>query len=346
MTPNMITVRSSAGRAAPGVWLSALLTAAVLVLAGCGEEGGAAEPPESGGAPSATFPVSVEHKYGTTEIPAEPTRVVTLGLSDQDPVLALGVVPVGAVDWFGERPYGGWPWTRPLWGAKPPEIVGERDDFNLEKIAALRPDLIIGLYSGMSRDQYTKLSQIAPTVAQPKGYADYAAPWQEMTRQAGRALGREDRAGELIKAVDDRFATLRAEHPEFAGQTVAVVEPYEAGKYAVFAPTDPKVVLLTQLGFTVPREIVTAVGKEYAAEIGSERLDLVDVDRLVFLTSDAAAERQVKADRVYGTLAVARQGRAVFLPYEDPPLGAALSFSTVLSIPYCLDELVPRLAAT
>ncbi|WP_422769148.1 iron-siderophore ABC transporter substrate-binding protein [Plantactinospora sp. WMMC1484] len=326
----------------PVARLAAALVVLALGVAGCGGDDGA-DPAPSASAGGGTFPVQVEHKYGSTEITKAPSRVVTLGLSDQDPVLALGVVPVGAIDWFLERPYGKWPWAQPLWGSTPPEIVGERDDYNLEKIAALRPDLIIGLYSGMTQEQYQKLSQLAPTVAQPKGFDDYAAPWQEMTLQAGRALGKLDQAEKLISDVDARFAKARQEHPGFAGKSVAVVDPYEAGKYAVFAPSDPKVVFMTQLGFTVPDAIVQAAGKEYAAEIGSERLDLVDVDKLLFLTSDASAEPRVKADKVYTTLEVAKQNRAVFLPYEDPPLGAALSFSTVLSVPYALDQILPLL---
>jgi iron complex transport system substrate-binding protein len=324
--------------------MTAALAVAVLALTGCGGTEPAAAPAQSS-APAATgFPVSVEHKYGTTQIAAAPTRVVTLGLSDQDPVLALGVVPVGSIDWFLERPYGKWPWAQPLWAGTTPEIVGERDEYNLEKVAALKPDLIIGLYSGMNKDQYGKLSKIAPTVAQPTGYDDYAAPWQDMTRLAGKALGQEAKANQLIADIDTRLAKLAAEHPEFAGRSVAVVEPYEPGKYAVFAPTDPKVVLLTKLGFTVPPAIVAAAGDEYAAEIGSEQLNLVDVDKLVFLTADATTEPTVKADKVYSTLAVAKQNRAVFLPYEEPPIGGALSFSTVLSIPYALEQLVPLLA--
>ncbi|MBF9134158.1 iron-siderophore ABC transporter substrate-binding protein [Plantactinospora sp. S1510] len=338
----MSTTPARATRLRPVVRLAAALVVAVLGLGltGCGDTG--SDDP----APSATagaFPVRVDHKYGTTEIPKQPTRVVTLGLSDQDPVLALGTVPVGAIDWFLERPYGKWPWAQPLWGSTPPEIVGERDDYNMEKIAALNPDLIIGLYSGMTQEQYGQLSKLAPTVAQPKGFADYAAPWQDMTRLAGQALGRPAQADKLIADVDARFAKARQEHPGFAGKSVAVVDPYEAGKYAVFAPSDPKVVFMTQLGFTVPDTIVQAAGKEYAAEIGSERLDLVDVDRLLFLTSDASAEPRVKADKVYSTLDVAKQNRAVFLPYENPPLGGALSFSTVLSVPYALDQILPLL---
>ena len=324
--------------------MTAVLAAAVLVLSGCGGSEKAASEAPAGPAAGSAFPVSVEHKYGTTEIKAVPERVVTLGLSDQDPVLALGVVPVGAIDWFLERPYGKWPWAQPLWAGQAPEIVGERDEFNLEKVAALKPDLILALYSGMSKDQYTKLSQIAPTVGQPKGFADYAAPWQDMTRLAGKALGQDAKAEELITGIDAKLAEMAKANPSFAGKSVAVVEPYESGKYAVFAPDDPKVVLLTKLGFTTPQSIVDAAGDEYAAEIGSEQLSLVDVDKLVFLTGDAGTQKTVEADKVYQTLKVAQAKGAVFLPYEEPPLGAALSFSTVLSIPYALDQMVPLLS--
>ena len=317
--------------------------AAALALGACGSESDSdqpAAPPASEGA----FPVTVAHKYGSTEIKSAPTRVVTLGLSDQDAVLALGVKPVGAVDWFGEKPFGKWPWAQPLWGSTPPEIVGERDEYNFEKIAALKPDLIIAQYSGMTKENYATLSQIAPTVGQPAKYDDYAAPWQDMTLAIGQALGKEAKAKELIAGIDKRFADVRAQHAEWAGRTAAVVDPFEPGQYAVFAGSDPKAVFLTALGFTIPDEITKEAGKENAVVVSSERLDLVDVDRLLFLSSDPTAESRVKADKVYAGLAVAKENRATFLPYEEPPLGGALSFNTVLSIPYAIDQVVPILA--
>lgn len=327
--------------------LAALAVTALLATAcGSSEEPAGTAPPAPSGQSAATFPVRVEHKYGTAEITKAPTRIVTLGLSDQDAVLALGVRPVGAIDWFGERPYGQWPWTKELWGDKPPEVVGQRDDYNFEKIINLKPDLIIGLYSGMSREQYDTLSKIATTVAQPKGFADYAAPWQDMTRMAGRALGMEAKATELIAAIDQRFAAVRKEHPNWAGKSVAVVDSFEPGKYAVFSGTDPKARFLTELGYKVPDAINTAAGDHNAAEISSERLDMIDVDRLVFLTSDPSAESRIKADRVYQGLKVSREGRALFVPYAQPPVGAAISFNTVLSIPYAVEALVPLLSAS
>jgi ABC-type Fe3+-hydroxamate transport system substrate-binding protein len=47
-----------------------------------------------GTADSAAFPVTIEHKYGETTIEAAPERVVSVGFADQDPLLALGIVPV------------------------------------------------------------------------------------------------------------------------------------------------------------------------------------------------------------------------------------------------------------
>ena len=332
--------------------LGALL-AAGLLAAGCGGDSGDDEAEAGGkesGEPSedtteAAFPVDVDHKYGTTTIPAEPERVVTLGLSDHDPVLALGVVPVGVDDWFGERPFGIWPWEDGLWGDVEPEIVGERDEYNIEKIASLTPDLIIAMYSGMTEAQYDTLSEIAPVVAQPVGFDDYAAPWQDMTLHAGRALGQEEKAQELVDGIDEQLAAVRDEHPEFEGQTVAVVDPYQPGLYAVFAGYDPKVALLVEMGYVVPDEIVEAAGDDYAAEISSERLDLIDVDRLLFLTGpEGASQAEIEADSVFASLDVAKEDRAVYVPYDEPPIGGALSFSTVLSIPYAIEQLVPLLA--
>ncbi len=312
-------------------------------LSACtGPAGGLSQPTGPAGE---GFPVHVDHKYGTTVIAREPVRVVTLGLSDHDAVLALGLTPVGAVDWFGERPFGVWPWAAPLWAGSQPEIVGMREEFRYEKIAGLRPDLIIALYTGMKKEQYDILSKIAPTVAQSGKVADYAMTWEEMTEVTGRALGKQQKARELVAGIKDRFAQARRQYPQFAGKGVAVVDSYQPGQYAVFAPFDPKVKFMTELGFTVPGRLSTLVGTQNAAVISSEQVDVLEVERLIWLCADPSAESRVKADALYAKLKVAAEGRALFVPYTDPPIGAAFSFNTVLSIPYALERSLPLLAA-
>ncbi|MGH8908254.1 MAG: ABC transporter substrate-binding protein [Egibacteraceae bacterium] len=121
-------------------------------------------------AAEAAFPVTIEHKYGATEIREEPRRVVSVGLTEQDAILALGVKPVAVSEWFGEQPYATWPWATDLLGDAEPAVL--RGELNFERIAGLRPDLILAIYSAITQDEYDTLSQIAPTVAQSGEYID------------------------------------------------------------------------------------------------------------------------------------------------------------------------------
>lgn len=326
--------------------LAAVTIAAGFALAACG--GGASEQqPSEPSAPQTqaegnALPVTVEHKYGTTEV-TKADKIVTLGLSDHEIVLALGVKPVGAVDWFGERPFGVFPWQKEKWGETEPAIVGVRDEYDMEKIIELQPDLIIAQYSGMSKEQYDTLSELFPVVAQPKEHADYAAPWQAMTRAVGKAMGKADEAEALIKGIDDKFAKVRAEHPEFAGKTVVVADAFQPGTYSAFAAHDPKVVFMNEIGFQSPQRIKDVPKEKNVIDVSSEGLDLFESDRLIWLTSDPEAEKRIKADPLYGKLKVAAEGRDLFVPYSEPPVGAAISFNTVLSIPYAIDNMVPLL---
>ncbi|MEU9032631.1 iron-siderophore ABC transporter substrate-binding protein [Streptomyces sp. NPDC048383] len=325
----------------------AVAAAAALVLSACGGGGEKAESKPSGEASAksgGTFPVTVDHKYGSTTITAEPKKVVTLGLSDQDAVLALGVKPVGSIAWFKEEPYGKWPWAKDLWGSTPPQVVGERDEYNMEKIAALKPDLIIAQYSGMKKEQYDTLSKIAKVVAQPKGAEDYQASWQVMTKQIGKALGKDAETDKLISGIDARFKAVRDKHPEWKDKTVVVGEPIEPGKFAAFSPKDPKVIFLTEMGFTTSEAYRTALGKENVAELSSERFDVMEADRTVWLGT-ADTEAAMKADPLYTKTKVNMEKRDLFLPYDSPDIGAALSFNTVLSIPFAIDQVVPKLEA-
>nr|QEO73902.1 iron compound ABC transporter, periplasmic [uncultured bacterium] len=330
----------------------AVAAVAALALTACGggtdNSSSESTPSTSGeaGKNSSAFPVTVEHKYGSTTIDKEPKRIVTLGLSDQDAVLALGVKPVGAVDWFKERPYGKWPWAKDKWGSETPEIVGERDEYNMEKIAALKPDLVIAQYSGMKKEQYDTLSQFTKVVAQPKDHADYAAPWQEMTKQIGKALGKETETEKLISDIDAQFKAARDEHPEWSKLTLAVADSFEAGKYSAFTKGDPKSIFFSELGFKLKPEIDKLAKPGWnVAELSAEKLNVLDVDRLVWVTSSTEANDRIKAEPLYKKLKVNQDKRDLFVPYQDPDIGAAFSFNTVLSIPYAIEEIEPLLTA-
>jgi iron complex transport system substrate-binding protein len=316
------------------------------LLAGCAGGGGAPEaaPPATG-----RFPLSVEHSRGTTEIPREPQRIVTVGFSDQDPVLALGHRPIGVTDWYGDHPYATWPWAQDELGDAQPAVLNRgaftgTPDYRFEEIAALTPDLIIGLYTGMDDGQYRTLSRIAPTVAPPAGYAEWGAPWQEYTRLAGRAFGRSERAEELIAGIDAGLAAARSANPQFEGRTAVVAERLQPGLTFVRSPHDQRSQLLSALGFTIPPEIGELAGDLDGAEISDERMSLLDRDVLLWNTGFSPDVRpEIESSPLYSQLAVVQAGRSVFV--EDPLVSAAWTWGTVLSLPTVIDALVTRLAA-
>lgn len=329
--------------------LRSLLTTAAcaLALAACGSDdetasSGAAEA-SAPAAESGAFPVKIPHRYGTTVIDAEPERVVIAGLREQDAALALGVVPVAATEWYGKHPGAVFPWAEEALGdADPPAVLTYEDGLQIEKIAAQRPDLIIAVYSGMTKKEYAQLTKLAPVVAQPKGQVDYGSSWQEETLLTGRALGRPARAQELVDETERQIAAAAAEHPEFRGQEAAVVADYQ-GVFA-YGPQDVRSRFLEELGFTYPKALQRAFPDDFGGQISEEKLDLLDVDTLVWFDSGGKTERKMAKNPVYAKLPVHRDARDVFV-LEDDRVYEATSFVSVLSMPTLLKEYVPRLAA-
>ncbi|WTW94824.1 iron-siderophore ABC transporter substrate-binding protein [Streptomycetaceae bacterium NBC_01309] len=341
-----------------GVLASAVL---VLATAACGSDsdsdadnaagaapgGASAASQGANGNPAAApaYPVTLDHKYGSTTVKGEPKRVVTVGLTDQDALLALGVVPVGTTEWIEGFPGNVGPWAKDKVGSKElPKVLkdpGTGPDF--ENIAKLQPDLILGLYSGLTEDQYKTLSKIAPTVAQPKGYNDFGIPWQELTKSVGKVLGKSAEADALVKGVEDKFAQAAAAHPEFKDRTALMATVYE-GQF-VFGSQDPRSRILTSLGFKLPPDLDSVIGDQFGANISPERADLLDRDVMVWTVANVDADRgSLHANKLYSDQNVVKQGREVYI-LETSDYGSATAFVSPLSLPYVLDRLVPQLVA-
>ncbi|MER6915115.1 iron-siderophore ABC transporter substrate-binding protein [Streptomyces sp. NPDC000594] len=329
--------------------VAAVLTSALLILttAACGggseDSKGSDDTGEKAGTSGSAFPVTIAHKYGEAKIPSQPKRIVTLGLTDQDAVLALGEVPVGSMDWIGNFKGTVGPWAEDELGdAEPPTVLKDTGTGpQIEKVAALDPDLIISVYGGLTKEQYETLSKFAPVVAQPKKYQDYGVPWQEQATIIGKALGKSDQAAKAVADVEAKFkATAR---PEFKNATAVMGTPYEG--IFVYGSQDPRSRLLTNLGFTLPSGLDKAIGGKFGANISKERTDLLDQDTIVWMVGDVAKDSaKLRKDPSYGDLKVVKEGREVYI-HETSDYGHAATFGTVLSLPYVLDRLGPQLAA-
>lgn len=277
------------------------------------------------------------HAFGEAVLPSPAKRVVSLGFTTHDTLLALGVPPVAVRYWFGDQPNGIWPWAQPhLAGSAPVLISGE---IAMETVAALQPDLIVGIGSGMSEAEYAVLSQIAPTLMQAEGRAAYGTPWDELTRTLGRALGRDREAEDLVVTTRNRFADARARHPAWSGRT-GVAAYHFAGETGAFTRRDTRGGFLAELGFQPSAEVERLAGDNFFTGLSPEDLSALDADLLVWVSSfDAAPD--LAALTMRKMLKAHREGREVF---ASSLTAAALSFGSVLSLPFALSQLEADIA--
>ncbi|MDV6302547.1 MULTISPECIES: iron-siderophore ABC transporter substrate-binding protein [Rhodococcus] len=322
-------------------WTRILTATVAVIVLGVSLTACSTESSEDSAAPSSdgAFPVVIDHIYGSTTIPEKPTRIVTLGVSDADAVIALGTVPVGNTGYtFYETGLG--PWTDELVGDAPLTLLGSESEPNFELIASLAPDLITGLNAGFDEATYTQLSDIAPTVARPAGSAAYAVDREVATDTIARAMGERDRGEELNTQTTAALEQVRNEHPEFAGKTAAVVLPYD-GQFGAYLPGDARGTFVTSLGFEVPESIrAQDDGTNFFVPVSTENISMLDADLVLYLGTGEDID-VVAENPIFGTLDAAR-GDAI-VPLSTDQRGA-ITYNSVLSIPFAIDAVVPRVA--
>ncbi|WP_424464184.1 ABC transporter substrate-binding protein [Pseudoclavibacter helvolus] len=185
---------------------------------------------------------SVEHARGTAEVPADPQRVVVLEPVELDTAVALGVTPVGAAV---ASNVAGIPSYLGVDGVEPVGTVPEPD---LEAIAALKPDLILGTESRHSK-LYDQLGAIAPTVFM----ATQADPWQENVLLIGEALGQQAEAQQLLDGFNERCEEI-ASASGAAGKTANLIRPRDETTLSLYGPTSFAGGALECAGLTIPEQ--------------------------------------------------------------------------------------------
>jgi iron complex transport system substrate-binding protein len=322
-----------------------LLALAVALLAALGAACGSDDAPDP--APAAQedaasgFPVTVEHKLGSVTIEAEPKRVVALDFPSADAALAVGVTPVGM--YHVSYVEGGiQEWTEAALDGARPELVKTDSGFPFEKIAALRPDVILATNTfPLIADAYDQLSAIAPVVGHVEGPG--VDTWQEDALLIARALGRERQGEAAVAAAEARLEQARADHPEFAGETVSFFNyAPPGGVYVIDDDADVSIRFLGELGFAGVSGAVRALkGSGGRAQVSEERYDVLDAGVVMGTSPDPKALTELERNRLFADVPAVRRGG--FVGLEIGP-ATAMAFPSVLSVPYAVERLVPRLA--
>jgi iron complex transport system substrate-binding protein len=321
------------------------VTAAMFALAACGGSAETADGGDEDGAAGSSFaPVTIEHAFGETTIEEEPARVAAWGWGSADAAIALGVVPVAVPSQsYGGDEDGMLPWNEAAIeaaGAEMPTVLTESEEPPYEEIIAADPDVILATYSGITEEQYDKLSKIAPTVAYP-GEA-WATPWREVITTTGEALGKAEEADRVLADIDAQVAEAAAEHPEFEGRTIAAVADF--GSFYVYRSADPRVRFLEDLGFeTAPSvEELDTEESTFFYTLSYERVDQLTSDVLL---SYADSEKTQAAFRdSASTRTMAQHDAGTIAEATGEELVASVSPPTALSLTWGLDDYVQLLS--
>jgi len=258
----------------------AVATAAglVLALAACG---GAESQTDSASASSGggeAQSVTVEHAMGTTEVECAPQQVITLGQGQTDSTLALGVTPVGVVK----------PWTDDWYDYLPeqveqPEVIGTELEPDLEAIAALQPDLILG--SKLRHEAlYPQLSQIAPTVfSETIGVA-----WKENVSLWAKALCRENKGEEILAAYEERADEIeQALQEQGKADTEVSIVRFMPDQVRIYLTGFPgSVIRDVRLDRPQAQQVEDWTSSPQLIEISEERIPEMDGDVIFVMVSD------------------------------------------------------------
>ncbi len=140
----------------------------------------------------------VRHALGETCVPNQPQRVITLSVPSLGDAIALKVKPIATIVYFDEPP----PYLAEHLDFI--QILGKEEQPSLEKIVALKPDLIIGIKYA-TEAIYSQLAQIAPTVADDwEGYPSWRAHFDFVAD----VLGKTDLAQQVWSHYDQRIQSL------------------------------------------------------------------------------------------------------------------------------------------
>lgn len=241
-----------------------------------------------------------------------PTRVAVIGYTtDLDNVLALGVTPVLAVQvdepWLSETDTEGIEWIQ--WSR----------DLDFEAIQAADPDVIVAVANSNIGLFYDQLSDIAPVVTWPEELGRQSiTDWRESLLLTADVLGRTDVAESVIADVESVIAGVRADHPEFEGVSLTILEnsgPDAGITYHSFTGSSVQSVL-TGFGFS----IAPSAGSFTATDnvVGPEKMETLVGDDLLFVIHDAVDfQATMEADPLFTALTPVVEGRYIAYQLQD-----------------------------
>ncbi|NGO70543.1 ABC transporter substrate-binding protein [Streptomyces boncukensis] len=290
--------------------LTSLTLASALSLAACGSDGDSGS---DGGDKGGKHTVRTAN--GPVEVPDSPRRVVVLDTAELDSAITLGVKPVGATTAQPGKPFLSYLPEDEVKGIENVGVIGQP---NLEKVASLKPDLIL---TSKVRDakRYDELKKIAPTVmTETTGY-----PWKQNFQVHADALGKKAEAKQVLADYKAHTAkvTKALGGAEKASKTEASVIRFQEGSDTrIYGKKAYIATLLDDVG--LGRPAVADQAKDYdglAMDVSPEQVDKGDAD-VVFYTSygdtQKSGEKKAVKSPLWKNMRAVKNGKAFHVEDE------------------------------
>ncbi|MDF0728075.1 iron-siderophore ABC transporter substrate-binding protein [Cytobacillus sp. S13-E01] len=287
-----------------------LLLSFTFILAGCSaekeevQEEKPATETESDTTESTAY--TVEHAMETTEIPSNPQKVVILTNEGTEALLAMGITPIGAVkSWSGD------PWyphiAEQMEGV---QVVGTESEVNVEAIAALQPDLIIG-NKARQEEIYEQLKAIAPTVFAERLRGD----WQENFKLYSKAVNKEDEGNKVLADFNARIDSLKS---SVDLDTEISVVRFMGDHTRIYYKDTFSGVIFDQIGLKRPENLEALFADKpedmFMRKVGKEGIPEMDGDVIFYFSyetgdgSATATETEMTTDPLWQNLSAVKAG--------------------------------------
>ncbi|AOZ90887.1 ABC transporter substrate-binding protein [Paenibacillus crassostreae] len=154
-------------------------------------------------------PIVLKDAKGELKLDKPAQKIVVLEWTFTEDIIALGMQPVGNADNENYKLYV----TSEASLDEGVTDVGTRDEPNLETIASLQPDLIIGV-SDSHEAIYDQLKGIAPTLLfslyPPEGEGNHYTQMEEIFRTIAVAVGKTAEGEKVLADLDTHYADAKA----------------------------------------------------------------------------------------------------------------------------------------
>jgi iron complex transport system substrate-binding protein len=285
------------------------LAAACLALgtAACGASGPAAT--------TAAATRTVDTIRGPIEIPAEAKRIVAFNFPEAMALLDLGIVPIGLPTYVPKVP------AYDALIANVPR-VDANNQIDVEKIASLKPDLILGSdFAPSSPTQraggaipYDKLSAIAPTVMFEWKVA--GGNWQDEAARTAAAVGRSADMTALADRMHQKAAQIRSAHADVLGRTTwDLVSGQPGAPWYVYGPASSHGVVLGEAGI----RFGAAAGQQanFVQQSG-ENFGVLNGTNGLLVSVDASGNNALAGQAGYDNLAAVKAGHTTVTTWFFP----------------------------